>query len=88
MCVPSLGILKGDLELQGGSDACRGTLHGAEVGRMKHVEVKQMLFEGHVASASVDFRLVPREQDTGDAVTHWSAEAANQTLRRHRSRGF
>ena len=42
MCVPILGKLKGDLELQGGRDACRGTLHGAEVGRMKHVEVKQM----------------------------------------------
>ena len=55
MCAPILGKLKGDLELQGGSDACQGTLHGAEVCRMKHVEVKQLLFEGHVASASVEF---------------------------------
>ena len=65
------------LEMHGDSTACRGMLHREGVGRMKHVEVKQMWLQGHIASGKIKFRQVPREQNTADAFTkHWTSDAA------------
>ena len=65
------------LEMHGDSAACRGVLHREGVGWMKHVEVKQMWLQGHIASGKIRFRQVPREQNTVDAFTkHWTSDAA------------
>ena len=65
------------LEMHGDSAACRGMLHREGVGRMKHVEVKQMWLQGQLASGKIRFRQVLREQNTADAFTkHWTSDAA------------
>ena len=46
-----LGLHVG-LEMHGDSAVCRGMLHREGVGRMKHVEVKQMWLQGHIASGN------------------------------------
>ena len=65
------------LDMHGDSVACRGMLHREGVGRMKHVQCKQMWLQGHVASGKIRFRQVPREQNNADAPDgHCTSDAA------------
>ena len=65
------------LKMHGYSAACRGMLHREGVGRLMHLEVKQMWLQVHIASGKIRFRQVPREQNTADAFTkHWTSHAA------------
>ena len=49
-------------------------MNRAGVGRMKHLQLKQLWVQGYVRSRIVHVEWVPRKENPADALTHVSAE--------------
>ena len=56
------------------SAAARGIVNRTGVGRMKHLELKQLWVQGYVRRKLVQVEWVPRKENPADALTHVSAE--------------
>ena len=65
-----------ELVIEGDSSACQGTLHREGVGRMKHLEVRQLWLQSLVKEERVRFQKIPRAQNAADTLTkHWGPDA-------------
>ena len=63
------------LELQGDSSACKGTVNRLGSGRIKHLEVKQLWIQDKVKEKEIEFKKIPREISSADALTkHWGPD--------------
>ena len=65
------------LTIFGDSTASRGILLREGSAPLKHLHVKQLWVQEHVARKALDVVKIPRAENPADALTHhWSAEAA------------
>ena len=56
----------------GDSSACKGTLSREGIGKLKHVSVKQLWLQEHVANGTISLMKIPRDINLGDVLTkHW-----------------
>ena len=68
---------KDKLTIFGDSTASRGILLREGSAPLKHLHVKQLWVQEHVARKAMDVVKIPRAENPADALTHhWSAEAA------------
>ena len=65
-----------ELVLRRDSSACKGVLSREGCGKIKHLEVKQLWLQQHVASGRITFEKIPRNVNAADTLTeHWSSDA-------------
>ena len=64
------------IEILGDSSACLGVLHREGVGRVKHLQLKQLWLQSHIKDGNVRYTKVPREANPSDTLTkNWGKDA-------------
>ena len=62
------------LELRTDASAARGVILRQGVGKVRHLQVKQLWLQENVAAGELTIVKIPRAQNCSDALTHpWSA---------------
>ena len=62
------------LELRTDASAARGVILRQGVGKVRHVQVKQLWLQENVAAGELSIAKIPRAENCADALTHpWSA---------------
>ena len=54
------------------ASATEGVLHRTGVGKVKHLDIKQLWIQEYVCRKELEVIKIPREQNFGDAMTHAS----------------
>ena len=63
------------LVLKGDSSACEGVLSREGVGRLKHIEVKQLWLQQQIGERKIGFDKIPRTINSADCFTkHWTPD--------------
>jgi len=60
-----------DIHMNGDSSSCKGTLSREGLGKMKHIDTKQLWMQEKIKSGEIKFHKVPRAVNCSDAMTHY-----------------